>query len=187
LVVVGGMSRQGKSTVAHALAWSIQERGIDSIHLDLDRFLRSAGERGGAGVLGRYDLNAATSALQPWLDNAPERVELELPWYDRRKRIQHLAVDRLTLENNSTLILEGVPALAAEIKTLRPVHRLWVEGNEENRRDRLLADLIDRGSSASEAESIYRQRGQDEDRLISASRDSAGATVTLDGILGGAR
>jgi histidinol-phosphate phosphatase family protein len=187
LILVGGMSRQGKSTAAHVLAWSLQERGVDAIHLGLDRFLRSADERGDAGVLGRYDLDAAISMVQPWLDRARASVALELPWYDRRKRISHSAVDKITLEHDSTLLLEGVPALAAGFKSTRPIHRLWVEGNEEARRGRLIADLVDRGSSDSEAGLIYERRSQDEDKVVSAFRDSADVTITLDDILGAAK
>lgn len=186
LVLVGGLARQGKSTAAHALVWSLREAGHDAVHLDLDRFLKSAAERGDADVLGRYDLAAALSLIAPWLA-ARTAVELDLPWYDRRARTQHRAVERLTLGPDTILVLEGVPALSIAVRSVRTVLRLWVEGDEGARRERLLRDLADRGSSAAEADATYESRRQDEDRIVRASRGAADATIVLDDLLSGTK
>ena len=186
VVLIGGRAHLGKSTVARALAWTLAERGGKPLDLALDRFIKSAADRDGNGLLGRYELEAARAMLSPWLERGTA-TELTLPWYDRHTRTRHPAVDHATLERETVLILEGVPALLFALPespaTRRAVHRVWVGGNEEERHRRILRTLTGRGSSPAEAEAIYASRLRDEDALIESGRRSDDLQLTMDDLL----
>lgn len=184
VVLLGGRAGLGTSTAAHAIAWTLQDRGGSAVCLGLDRFLRSAAERGDADVTGRYDLAAATATLRPWLVEQAS-VELSLPWYDRRARLHHAAVDTVKLAPDTILVLEGVPALSLDLPGPRTVHRIRMDGNEAARRERVVADLVERGASPDDAMAVYAARRIDEAAVIEPGRTGADIHLDLDDMMGG--
>jgi len=180
VVLIGGLAKAGKSTLAGALAAELRAQGRAAAVIALDRWIRSIGERG-CGVLERFDLALAARTLAPWLERRGD-LRLQLPVYDRKTRLRAERLDQVELAADAVLIIEGVPALTMALPGSRRAHRIHVEGDETARRSRVLADLIGRGSAAAAADSIYAERMRDETPVVEAARLDAHEIVTLDPI-----
>lgn len=179
LVLVGGLARSGKSTIASVLKSELLARKLYAQVLSLDRWLRPATERG-EGVLGRYALEEVQEDLKDWFEGVA--TDADLPSYDRKVRDRGLP-ERTVLAQDSVLILEGVPALLANWRSKRRTWRLHIEADEASRRVRVEADLIARGlADAPGAAQAYAQRQQDETPLVAAKRDTADGVLDFDSI-----
>jgi len=179
LVLIGGLARSGKSTIASVLKSELLARKLDAQVLSLDRWLRPAAERT-AGVLGRYALEEAQEDLKDWLCGGA--VDADLPSYDRMLRDRGQP-ERTLLAQDTVLILEGVPALFADWRGERRIWRLHIEGAEASRRVRVEADLIARRLADQQgAAQAYEQRQQDEAPLVTAARDTADGVLDFDSI-----
>ncbi|MNX51262.1 D-glycero-beta-D-manno-heptose-1,7-bisphosphate 7-phosphatase [compost metagenome] len=179
LVLVGGLARNGKSTLASVLKSELVARKLDAQALSLDRWLRPAAERG-AGVLGRYALEEAQADLKDWLRGGA--IDADLPTYDRMLR-ERGQPERTVLAQDTVLILEGVPALLADWRGERRIWRLHIEATEAPRRARVESDLIARGlADAQGAAHAYEQRQQDEMPSVAAARATADGVLDLDSI-----
>jgi histidinol-phosphate phosphatase family protein len=182
VVLIGGLAKIGKSTLARAMAAELRAHGLSASIISLDRWIRPVGERG-CGVLERFDLASAAEALAPWLEQTGT-ARLRLPIYDRMTRQRREVHDELDIAADAVLILEGVPALTMALPGSRRVHRIHVEGTEAARRLRVLCDLMVRGSDAVGAEAIYAERMGDETPVVAAARDRAQHILGLDAVLG---
>ncbi|RRH87015.1 HAD-IIIA family hydrolase [Variovorax beijingensis] len=179
MVLVGGLARSGKSTIASVLKSELMARKLDAHVLSLDRWLRPAGERS-AGVLGRYALEEAQEDLKDWLDGGA--INADLPSYDRMLRDRGLP-ERTVLAQDMVLILEGVPALLADWRSERRIWRLHVEAAEAPRRVRVETDLVARRvADAQGAAQVYKQRQQDETPPVAAARATADGVLDFDSI-----
>jgi histidinol-phosphate phosphatase family protein len=182
VVLIGGLARAGKSTVAQVVRAELRARGHDTAVVALDRWIRPVDERGD-GILRRFDLDLAVNTLAPWFaERRP--VRLLLPIYDRLTRRRLDEHDELELAADAVLVIEGVPAFAVPVPPPRRVHRIYVGAAEHARHDRVIADLIHRGSNQTEAEAIYLSRERDEAPTISALRSDDDHVINLDEILG---
>lgn len=165
-VLVGGLSRSGKSNFSAALAENLQQRGLRTVVLALDRWLLDA-ERRGEGVHNRYDL-AALESLIAELDSADKVVTLPLPGYHKLRRQRLAAVASVEIGPEHVLILEGTVAL--ELRGACPkAHRFFVTLDEKERRRRVVREYCLRGLSVAEAEAILAARDIDESPAVKAA------------------
>ena len=178
LVFIGGLARQGKSTLASVLRHTLSRAGLDVQILALDGFLRDREQRQ-PGVLGRYDLEAMRATLAPWLESGAP-VDVDAPNYDRLARRQSPRKTTLRLAPQSVLIVEGVPALLLDLATRRAVTRVFVDGSEADRERRVVDDLMARGMCSVEAQSIYDARSVDETPIVAVSAARADFVLSLD-------
>jgi uridine kinase len=150
MVAVGGLARTGKSVFAHLLRWQLRRRGRGAEILHLDDFLRPKAERKALPRVGdRYD----TAAIAAALAGASRRTD-------------------------TTLIAEGVPALALPAVRDPADRRIYVAIDEALRRDRFLALYRERGYDERQAQALYDERDVEERATISASSVYADITVT---------
>ncbi|MBK3732873.1 D,D-heptose 1,7-bisphosphate phosphatase [Azospirillum brasilense] len=188
IIVVGGLARGGKSTLAAGLAESLRARGLGAAVVATDRWLRPAAERQD-GVLGRHDmaeLTAVTAALAGRVAT-PGGTRLEVPVYDKKARGPARHREVLEIPAGAVLVVEGVAALSltdalteALSGTGRRVHALAVEADEEVRHRRILREYARRGMAPDEAEALYRSRMEDEAPVIRAAVPAAARRVRLD-------
>ena len=181
LVLIGGLARSGKSTLSSVIAIEARAKGLDPVILGLDRWIRPAEDRKVPGVENRYDLASVRQTIEPWLRGGLYMVA-DAPVYDRRHRRRSATTDRIAVAADAVLILEGVPALLSDLATDRKVHSIYVTTAEHQRRDRVVADLIERGSSKDDALAIHRQREEDETPTIAGSGRRAQYKVSLDDV-----
>ncbi|UPJ41130.1 HAD-IIIA family hydrolase [Bradyrhizobium sp. 40] len=182
LILVGGPARSGKTTLTGVLKRELRSRGLNVQSLSLDRWILPEADRG-TGVYGRYGIAEAQASLLGWLEGSG--CELSLPGYDRSKRLR-VEGGNLKLSKESILILEGVPALLADWPTARSTRRLYVTGDEDARRTRVIDDLVDRGlATPQQAVGIYNERQADEVELVEAGRSFSDVVLSLDAIVSG--
>jgi histidinol-phosphate phosphatase family protein len=183
LVLVGGLARQGKSTLTAVLRYELVGAGQDARILALDGFLRNQNDRD-PGVLGRYDLDSVHATLTPWL-RREGTIDIDVPIYDRLTRRRAPRGTALHLTPDSVLIVDGVPALLMEPITRRRIVRVFVDGDEAVRQRRVVDDLIARGMSPEQAQSTTAERAEDETPIVMASAADADIVLSLDAILAG--
>lgn len=172
LVAVGGLGRSGKSTWAGILREVLGERGLRSVVVPLDSWLRSAADRGRGYVLERFDLDGIAAAVGR-IAGRSQTVELQLGLYDRFSRERCDGFESLTIQPDDVVILEGVPALAIEALREAACSCLYVDCEESIRQERFAREYRLRGSSDHEIEALYRERENDEHPFIKASASFA--------------
>lgn len=113
IILVGGASRSGKSTVAKVLAEVFGMIGKTAHVLPLDAWLKPQSERQeGCGVLNRYKLDEILFNLKLVNFNS-QRINLDYPHYDRKtKTIQYF--HDVSIGPSEIVIFEGAPALLDE-------------------------------------------------------------------------
>lgn len=178
LVLVAGLARSGKSTLAGVIGSELRLKGVKAQVVALDRWIRPVAERR-PGVLGRYDMEALLATLGPWLEGG-ELQDAPTPFYDRFQRTSTKGLP-LSLAADEVLVLEGVPALSVQIPTTRRVWRVFVEADEAARAARMQSDYRARtGESAKAARQAYDARSSDETPVVQAGRASAQIILSLD-------
>ena len=181
VILIGGLAKLGKSTLARVLMAELEVRGLTTASISLDRWIRPVRERVG-DVLQRFDLASAVDTLKPWFDD-DQPLRLRLPIYDRLTRQRANGHDELHLQPGTVLVIEGVPALALAVPPKRRVHRIRVVGAEDARHRRVVSDLILRGAEPAEAEAIYASRQGDETPVIVDLWTNADCVIGLDKVL----
>jgi histidinol-phosphate phosphatase family protein len=171
LVLIGGLARAGKSYAAQVLKELLHTLGRKAHVISLDGWLKPKSERReGSGVLNRYDLAAASSAIAD-VASSSSRIVLYEPLYDRlvrktdNRRIEH------SVGPNDVLIVEGVPALLMDdLLDLPSVIRVYIDVDHETREKRLKKDYAWRGTSAEEQLETLAQRELDETPIVEQAR-----------------
>lgn len=177
-VLIGGLSRAGKSTLAHCLQEALQIDGKRAHILSVDGWLK-APEYRGPTVMERYDMDALKKLVQS-LVNREEDLSLQVPVYSKRALKANGSIERV-ISPQDVVIIEGAIALfLADVFQEKIVHSWYVQMDEIKRKARLLSEYRLRGKSAQEAESIYAQRLLDEVPLIESSRAYASQQIDLE-------
>lgn len=186
VIVIGGLARSGKSTLAAVLAEALRGRGLAAALLCSDRWLRPADQRE-AGVLGRHDMAALAAAVDQALVPGGDGLRLEVPVYDKKARGPARQTEIIAIAAGATLIVEGVAALAlvpAWRERLaaagRRVHVLFVDSDEAERHQRILREYARRRETPEAAEAIYRSRQADETPVILAAVPPDARRVRVD-------
>ena len=166
VVLIGGLSRSGKTSAAQVLKELLALGGRKSQVICLDAWLRPAAERSeGSGVLARYDLDGVASLVQR-LKHAPARIALDLPVYDPFTRNPIPAADSVSIGPGDMIIVEGVPALAHGPLRELADSTLYVQAPEDLRRARIVRDYLTRGWSPEAIQEMLGMRDQDESPFI---------------------
>jgi len=168
VVLVGGAARSGKSTFAGTLAIALREIGTPASVLSLDHWIRSESDRE-PGVLGRYDLAAATQAIVDLLQGQT----VAIPRYAAQHRRSHANARAMQLAPGHALIVEGVPALISD--TLRNIaaFTIHITVDEHTRMARFDATYRQRGLANVEIDALYDARNIDEVAAVVAASTSA--------------
>lgn len=110
VILLGGASRTGKSSVANVLAELLCLVGKKAHILPLDSWLKSAVERQeGAGVLNRYQMEFLIEQTEQ-LVSSSERFDIDCPRNDRKLR-QSIQSKKISVGPSDIVIIEGVSAL----------------------------------------------------------------------------
>jgi histidinol-phosphate phosphatase family protein len=182
-VLIGGLSRCGKSNLASCLKDSLRLQGYKSAVISADRWLRNSDERL-PGVLGRYAIDELTALLRS-LVSRTKPLELKLPSYDKITRQRIVNAETLWIDTADVVIVEGTIALALLESIPQDIVQTWfVEIDEHERKRRVLQEYQLRGMSLYEAESVYLARQDDETPAVNATKVHATYCIHLE--LGGA-
>ncbi len=157
VVLIGGLARSGKSTLASLLRDALALSGIKAHKLSLDSFLRPVNERGQT-VATRYNMDGI-AALAKGMERRP--LPLSLPHYEPRSRRLVPDAIQLTVEEQDVLIIEGVIALNSPDLRAKADACLYLECAEATRRERFAEDYTMRGEEA-QWPALFEQREAEE-------------------------
>jgi len=178
VIIIGGLSRSGKSIFASTLKEVLMERGITTHILALDGWLKPEDQRE-PGVLGRYDVQAIKALLKACV-NRGEPITLAVPIYDKKVRAAQAIKQSVTVGAQDVIIIEGVVGAAlAPAADGAGVHTWYVEIDELVRKERVLREYALRAKTLDEAVSIYEKRLLDENPVVLESRKNAQRTLDL--------
>jgi histidinol-phosphate phosphatase family protein len=177
---IAGQSRSGKSTLAGVITRELRLADRPALHISLDRWLKPQGEVGD-GLLGRFDLDAATDAFAQAATRHDGPVEIELPVFSLRAR-ERQAPMRVALTPGTVIVWEGVIALALAERLGRLADSLYVEADEAVRRTRVIAEYLRRGRTPEAAAQVYDSRLDDEIRPLDEARDRAARVLSGDSL-----
>lgn len=141
IVLIGGLSKSGKTTLANDLRDAILQRGLTSYTISIDRWIRSV-ELRMPGVLGRYDLSTIRNVIT---NHSNKRTQnLNLPQYDKMQQCTIDTNEYILINPTDILIVEGVLALTLE-NHITKVDRLYVTVDELIRKQRVINEYLSRG------------------------------------------
>jgi histidinol-phosphate phosphatase family protein len=178
VVLVGGLARSGKGSAAQVLKDLLAGLEVSAHLVSLDSWLRPVESRPeGAGVLQRYDMDAATQAIGG-LTASRSRSILTTPVYDRQQRAMHRHPVRQSIGPDDVLIVEGVTALLwPPLRALAQV-AVYLDLPESERLERLHADYTWRGVAGQALEGMLASRAKDEHDAVAVSRSFAHFVVS---------
>jgi histidinol-phosphate phosphatase family protein len=168
-ILVGGLARSGKSSVARVVADMLKIRNQSSHVISLDGWLKPKSERiEGGGIINRYDIKKFLEDIFVVL-NSVEKINFRVPIYNRVKSIANEYED-IEINAHDSIIVEGVPALLDQTLLKLSAFQIYVETNYVNRINRLTRDYKMRGLSQGEIDKIIKSRDLDEvPEVISSS------------------
>ena len=175
VVAIGGLARSGKSSVASELKYALRERSIPAVVAPLDNWLLSESLRG-PGVLGRYDMAALESAMTRLIG---DRTTIATPRYDPLRRQSRPNAETIAAGPEDVIIVDGIPSLLSEKLAAMAALRIFVACDEDERRRRFEREYTWRGLPATDIESVYRARNQDEAPLVRSHAKNANLTLRL--------
>jgi histidinol-phosphate phosphatase family protein len=177
ILLIGGLARSGKSSVAQVLKESVQALGRTAHVLSLDSWLKPLGERAeGKGVMARFDVDRLATTISPLVGSARFH-SIEVPIYDRARRTMYDRWAQVSIGPDDLIILEGVPALAHPPLVKLAGVRVHVEMPEAERIARLRADYRWRGESDAAVDALIASRAADECEPVQKAGAHADFTV----------
>ena len=178
MVLVGGLSRSGKSTLAYCLQETLKSKGLQAHIIAMDGWLKPLEDRGQT-VVERYDLPALEQLLAALADRNTVQT-IQVPIYSKREQRATRRID-IEIAPHDVIIVEGTIALMLNLKNSNhQIHRWYAQVDEQKRQKRLLTQYGLRGKSLDEAQSIYAQRQIDEAPWIEATCKQATVRIDLD-------
>ena len=178
VLVIGGLARSGKSFLAQVVKEGLQAFGRTGHVLSLDSWLKPPAQRTeGTGVATRFDLDRLVATIRPIVES-DRRHRLDVPVYDRARRVMYQHSNELSIGPDDLMIVEGVPALVHDdLRALADV-RVHVAMPEQARLSRLRADYRWRGETDSAVNALIASREVDESAAVKTAAARADFIVT---------
>ena len=149
-IVIGGLSKSGKSSFANVLRYALNDYGKSSQVISLDRLLR----------------NEIEEIFRIVRDNQNHPYNLKLPVYHKLLRQKIIAVEEIEIEPTDIVILEGTIALVIDKNQSVNNHRFHLKIDEVERKKRVIKEYLLRNYSWEKANKIYDSRNLDETTII---------------------
>ena len=172
LILVGGPSRAGKSSIANVLAELLGLVGKKVYVLPLDGWLKVADERQeDAGVLGRYQLEVLIKHARK-VASSTARFDIEYMQYDRKLK-QAKKNKKVSIGPSDIVIFEGVSALLDQRLLDLAGLSIHVEIDDALRMKRLQEEYVWREERQGDFMKKIMSREIDEVPLIRLAADKA--------------
>ena len=140
-ILVGGVSRSGKSTVANILVEIFNLIGKKAHVLPLDGWLKTSEERQeGAGVLSRYKFNEIINEAKK-VASSTQRFSIEYTQYDRKLR-QAQSKKMVSIGPSDIVVFEGVPAFLDERLLQLANLSIYVDVSDDTRLERVKNEYV---------------------------------------------
>ncbi|MEW6181646.1 MAG: HAD-IIIA family hydrolase [Bacillota bacterium] len=170
IVLVGGQSRSGKSTLVRYIDKEIEGRTIPAAVVRLDNWILPLDQRQAAkSVLERYPASTIRRDLSALL--AGETVSIEA--YDSKTRGLQRKSKALSLPAEGVVIIEGVVALEQEyLRSISDVV-VFIDIEKEMHYKRFVTHYRDKDLTDEAIDSLYAERMQDEYPFVEGSKEYA--------------
>jgi histidinol-phosphate phosphatase family protein len=173
IITIGGQARSGKTTFVKCLSDYLFKIGVSHRVIGLDHWLVGVGERQDTmTVRERYHYKRVEEDFEKLLNHGTIRMQRYDPYSRAIVKEQEVS-----LRHESCIIVEGVPAL--DIERLRDLSRIkvYVEIDEETRRERFISFYKWKGLSEGEIQDLYSRRLMDEAVVIDETKKYADLIV----------
>ena len=146
----------------------------------LDRWLKADDARG-PGLDGRFDVDGMLEAFRAARARSGGPVELTgLPLFSLVERRPMDGAPPIALKPETIVIWEGVCAQGLAERSGEPARCVYVDTDEDRRRQRVVGEYVRRGRDHAAASGVYESRLADEIEPVMAGKTRATAVVTLD-------
>lgn len=171
LVLIGGLARAGKSFAAQVLKELLHVLGCEAHVVSLDGWLKPKDQRHeGSGVINRYDLTAATTAIES-VARSNTRELLRERLYSRLENMENHQEIEHSIGPKDILIVEGVPALMMnKLNTMLDTVKVFIDVDPKIRIERLIKDYEWRGRPKDSYLNTIALREIDEKPIVEQSR-----------------
>lgn len=172
IILIGGLSRSGKSFVANEVSNLLNEKGYKSIIVKLDWWLIGVDKREtDSTVLSRYDIGEIENSIIQLMQGKP----IYHPLYDpiKRKRIKDQCDESVQIENG-IIIIDGVVALAIPNLLKMAYLKIYVDISNELRMKRLSEFYLEyKNITKNEFEELLNRREKEEVPYIKKTKKNA--------------
>lgn len=176
IILIGGLSRSGKSTFSGVLQIALARQNIETLVFPMDNFIVDIRERTAEmTVRERFQEEKITKAVKALLKTGRCKV----PVYDSLTRQVLKETATFELPGDEVLIIEGVTALFLSALRSQSAASLYIEIDEEKRKERFFSLYTAKGLNKEEITDLYSRRKTDEKPIIEESRRFATRTVSL--------
>ncbi len=171
LILVGGCSRSGKSTLSQNLATEIHNRKHSATVLSMDSWIIGIdGRPEKSSVNERYDMLQIIRDISAILSGEP----VTIPTYDAKSRKRLLSRREPVHIASGYLILEGVLALSRDELRQSALLSIYVEIEDSLRKQRFESFYSEtKGLSPQEVEEIFCEREAEEVPTVKMTRQYA--------------
>ncbi len=195
IVLISGPSSSGKTTFSKRLSIQLMTNGLRPVPISLDNYFVNR-EDTPKDEKGNYDYESLYALDLKFFDEQLQALlrgeEVELPWFNFMTGKREFRGDKLKIEENTILILEGIHALNPELTPHIPVANKykiyvsalttislddhnWIPTTDNRLLRRIIRDYNYRGYSAQETISRWGSVRAGEDKWIFPYQENADA------------
>ncbi|WP_338635682.1 HAD-IIIA family hydrolase [Spirobacillus cienkowskii] len=180
VILIGGQSRSGKSTIASLIKNLLLENNKESSIINLDNWLISEQDRNlSEGLYGRYNFEEIKNIIDKIVNRSSDIV-IEAPIYNRsHSSIVKDMTQKIEVKKNDIVIFEGIIALMLKDDFKNSEFKIYIDTPEESRKERIKKEYLLRGRTEKQFLDIYSQRIIDEYVIIEKYKNVADKIITL--------
>ncbi len=171
IIIIGGLSRSGKSTLASIIQKKLEKDNIKSHIISLDSWLKKKSDRiEGSGVLERYKTEKIKNFISEI--SLDDFFEINIPdfcFYSKKST----ASKKILIKKNDKIIIEGIPALLFNDLLKLSNLKFYVDIEKGLRHNRIRTEYKSRLYKLEKIDSIIQSRKIDEDVIIKQSNKHA--------------
>jgi uridine kinase len=162
VILIGGNTRTGKSTLATYLHIGFQKAELRALQVGLDNWLLPADQRSeDMGVYDRFQLPVVTGDLQKLIEGRTLRVTSYVNHPERKSAILEYNPDKMDI-----IIIDGVVALSSPVIRLMAHLKIFMTLSQDEFLKRIEDYYHWRGASDNEIKHLVHKRQKDEYQII---------------------
>ncbi|MCF7834538.1 HAD-IIIA family hydrolase [Candidatus Gracilibacteria bacterium] len=174
IILIGGLSRSGKTTFTNILTNLLTKTNFKFKNINLDnRLIPKEKRNDDMDVKARYQYDKITNDIKQFL----EGKEIEINKYNIKDRTIIENHSKISFDKKDILVIDGVISL--DIEYLRKISNIKVYCDiEENKRKERLYNFYDyKGLTRSDIDDLYNKRQKDEFPIITKTKSYADVII----------
>lgn len=173
VILIGGLARSGKSTLASYLRLEFQKRGQKVLAVKADDWIMPAGDRTGKETVAeRFRLKTFEKDMLDLFNNEPVTVQ---KYNSKSRSLSEEVIYRYA--GQDVVILDGAPLLHSQTLLNLADVSAFVVVDEDERYRRFVQFYRWKGFSENETGLLYTERLQDEEPLIAETSEKADIVI----------